>query len=423
MDNLIENRKYKLRKKFYFLLSIFYILISTFLIILSIRLCKKMTSTELDKLLVPELAIAGIVGMIYLLIKIYQNWKKTRINNQFLKLGLYRNIKVAIVEIISNTIFIFYIIVYFDNYNNLYCYIFNVLLCCILGVFLFLCIIIVWFYGAQIIYFVLMGILVYIVAILLGVLTSSDFSLEACIFLVGLLFAVIENIEKFIKLDNYYPDEIVTLENDTKIKRNKIVLNLSIGILFMLIYIIIKVLSIESIKMKIMKYIKFDELYAVNNALCIGLMIILILEILIILISVVLIMVHKVLIHKEKNNLNRVITYIKENESENIVERVLCIVFIGLRSKVSPKVIQELAIGECIIDEINPEVFIENRREIPKGAYIILSKDKNSLTTRNLIIIYPNKEVYKCEFKVGKNTVTRVADVEKVNCVENNVTD
>lgn len=414
MDDLIRNRKYKLRKNFYLLLSIFYILISTFSIILSIKLLKKMTLTDLGKLLIPVLAIAGIVGIIYLLIKIYQNWKKTRINNQFLKLGLYRNIKVAIVEVIFNIMFIFYIIVYFDNYNNLYCYIFNILLWCILGVFLFLCIIIVWFYGTQIIYFVLMGILVYIVAILLGLLTSSDFSLEACIFLVGLLFAVIENIEKFIKLDNYYPDEIVTLENDTKIKRNKIVLNLSIGILFMLIYIVIKVLSIESIKMKIMKYIKFDELYAANNALGIGLMIILTLEILIILISVVLKMVYKVLIHKEKNNLNKVITYIKENESENIVERVLCIVFIGLRSKVLPKVIQELAIGECIIDEINPEIFIENRREIPKGAYIILSKDKNSPTTRNLIIIYPNKEVYKCELKVGKNTVIKKRDVKLV---------
>ena len=72
---------------------------------------------------------------------------------------------------------------------------------------------------------------------------------------------------------------------------------------------------------------------------------------------------------------------------------------------------------------LNAEIFIENRREIPKGAYIILSKDKNSPTTRNLMIIYPNKEVYKCELKVGKNTVTRVADVGKVNCVENNVTD
>lgn len=423
MGNLIKNRKYKLRKKYYFLLSIFYILISTFLIILSIRLCKKMSLTVLGKLFVPASAITVIVGIIYLLIKIYQNWQKIRMSNQFFKLGVYRNLKVTIVEIILNIMFAFDIIVYFYYYNNLYCYVFNVLLWCILGVFLFLCIIIVWFYGEQIIYFVLMGTLVYIVAILLGVLTSSDFSLEACIFLVGLLFAVIENIEKFIKLDSYYPDEIVTLENDAKIKRNKIVLNLSIGILFMLIYIAIKVLSIESIKMKIMKYIKFDELYAVNNALGIGLMIILILEILIILISVVLKMVYKVLIHKEKNNLNKVITYIKENESENIVERVLCIVFIGLRSKVLPKVIQELAIGECIIDEINPEIFIENRREIPKGAYIILSKDKNSPTTRNLMIIYPNKEVYKCELKVGKNTVTRVADVGKVNCVENNVTD
>lgn len=80
-----------------------------------------------------------------------------------------------------------------------------------------------------------------------------------------------------------------------------------------------------------------------------------------------------------------------------------------------PKILERIAIGKEDIDWINPEVFVENRKEIPKDIYILLSKVKDRPTIRNLLIIYPNKEVYRCKFNVGEDITTRITEVELVD--------
>lgn len=79
-----------------------------------------------------------------------------------------------------------------------------------------------------------------------------------------------------------------------------------------------------------------------------------------------------------------------------------------------PKILEKIAIGNNIIDKINPEILIENRRDIPKETYVLLEKIDNKNNIRNLIIIYPDKKVYRCKFNVNKTSLTRVTEVELI---------
>lgn len=79
-----------------------------------------------------------------------------------------------------------------------------------------------------------------------------------------------------------------------------------------------------------------------------------------------------------------------------------------------PKILEKIAIGKNIIDKINPEILIENRKNIPKEIYVLLEKIDNKNNTRNLIIIYPDKKVYRCKFNVNKTSLTRVTEVELI---------
>lgn len=79
-----------------------------------------------------------------------------------------------------------------------------------------------------------------------------------------------------------------------------------------------------------------------------------------------------------------------------------------------PKILEKIAIGNNIIDKINPEILIENRKDIPKDIYVLLEKIDNENNIRYLIIIYPDKKVYRCKFNVNKTSLTRVTEVELI---------
>ena len=98
--------------------------------------------------------------------------------------------------------------------------------------------------------------------------------------------------------------------------------------------------------------------------------------------------------------------------NENIIELIYSMLTFGIKEKVIPKVIDNIAIGNHDIDQVNPEVFIENIREIPKDIHIILSKVEDVPTIRKLLVIYPNKEVYSCKISVSKNIVKRLSDIK-----------
>ena len=179
------------------------------------------------------------------------------------------------------TVFVINLIFYFDNYDKFQNYMIDTIIFFI-GIFIgILTAFLLWFYKEQVLIHILTIIITITLSFLLGLLSFTDFSIASVIFLFGLLFAIIENIEKFIKLDNYYPKEIVTLENDDKIKRNKLVLNLFIGLLFISTYSFCKILITNpTYKEKILEYTKLNKLY---EPLAIGLLVLIILEFLTIL--------------------------------------------------------------------------------------------------------------------------------------------
>ena len=241
------------------------------------------------------------------------------------------------------------------------------------------------------------------ISYIIGTLTSTDFSLTAFVFLFGLVFTITENIEEFINLEDYYPEKITTIKNDGIIKRNKVLLNLTIGILFMLSYIILKLLTIQDIRDNILELTKLNEL---NKNVGIGLLIIIANELLIITFLLI-----------STRILEKISNHTKKYDNQTIVGLMYSILTFGIKENTLPKLVKEIAIGNKDIDQINPEVFIENIKEVPKDIHILLSKVEDIPTVRNLLIIYPNKDVYICKFSISKTIVKRISKVKLANTV------
>lgn len=302
------------------------------------------------------------------------------------------------------TVFVINLIFYFDNYDKFQNYMIDTIIFFI-GIFIgILTAFLLWFYKEQVLIHILTIIITITLSFLLGLLSFTDFSIASVIFLFGLLFAIIENIEKFIKLDNYYPKEIVTLENDDKIKRNKLVLNLFIGLLFISTYSFCKILITNpTYKEKILEYTKLNKLY---EPLAIGLLVLIILEFLTIL-----------FIYIFSKLLESISNHSKQYSNENIAELMYSILTFGINKDVKPKVIDEIVIGYDDIDQVDPKVFITNIREIPKDIHILLSKFEDDPTIRKLLVIYPNKEVYSYKLSISKNIVKRISEIKSEETV------
>lgn len=380
----MNNSKIKIN---YILKGIFYLLLVISIIIFSLKFYEITNIPSVIILIIVYLALFFISSMLYLLLKFlydYQIIKRSSKIDTFIKIDL-------IILFISNTF------MYHVTYDTLHSQSYNIIVCSIVGISIVLSI--VNRYSLQpIIIPIVAGLIVFFVSYILGALAATDFSLESCIFLFGLVFTVIENIEKFINLDAYYPKEITTLENEKIIKRNKVMLNLIIGMLFMLSYVILKLLTIQYIQDKLLKLLKFNVF---NRNIGVGLLIIIAIEILIILSLLVLTKI-----------LKKISNHSKKYNNQTIAELIYSILTFGIKEKVVPKVIDNIAIGNHDIDQVNPEVFIENIREIPKDIHIILSKVEDVPTIRKLLVIYPNKEVYSCKISVSKNIVKRLSDIK-----------
>ena len=381
----MEDSKVKIN---YISKRIFYLLLVISIIVFSFRFYELTNISTVVILIIVYLALFSISGtLLYLLLKFLYNYqiiKKISKIETIIKIDL-------IILFISNT-FIYYI-----TYDTLHCKFYNIIVFSILVTSIVLSIVNRYLLKPIIIPIVT-GLIVFFASYILGALTATDFSLASCIFLFGLVFTVIENIEKFINLDVYYPKEITTLENEEIIKRNKVMLNLIIGVLFMLSYIILKLLTIQDIRDNILKLTNLNEL---NKNVGIGLLIIISIEILIIFSLLVLTKI-----------LKKISNHSKEYNNQTIAELIYSILTFGIKEKVMPKVIDKIAIGNNDIEQINPEVFIDNIREIPKDIHILLSKVEDVPTIRKLLVIYPNKEVYSCKISVSKNIVKRLSDVK-----------
>ena len=424
--------------------AIIYSLVSVFLILLAIMLYQKENPKICGYLYIVVIFSIGLGYLLRNLCQIYKNIKnnhnlfqisKNIKNNHYLRfftliisaivLAIVNFINLVLVspkvfiknlfEIFSSliekyfkfiiiTAFVINLILYYYYYDKFQNYTIDTIIFFI-GVFIaILTAFLLWFYKKQVFIHILTIIITITLSFLLGLLSLTDFSIAPVIFLFGLLFAVIENIEKFIKLDNYYPKEIVTLENDDKIKRNKLVLNLIIGLLFISTYSFCKILiTHQPYKEKILEYTRLTKLY---EPLAIGLLVLIILEFLTIL-----------FIYIFSKLLESISNHSKQYSNENIAELLYSILTFGIKKDVELKVVDEIAIGNDDIDQVNPEVFIENIKEIPKDIHILLSKAEDVSTIRKLLVIYPNKKVYSCEISISKNIAKRISEVKLENTI------
>lgn len=418
--------------------AIIYSLLSVFLILFAIILYQKGNPKVCGFLYIVVIFTIGLSYLLKNLCQIKKNIKNNyylvRIKSSIFTIVIYivyyiylllTSLRVFIensIEIFSSqkkylkfiiiSVFVINLIFYVNNYNKFQNNILNTIIFFI-GI---LTIFLIWCYKKQIFILILTFIIIIIVSILLGLLYLTDFSIAPVIFLFGLLFAIIENIEKFIKLDSYYPREIITLENDDKIKRNKLVLNFFIGLLFISAYSFCKILiTHQSVKGKILEYTGLTKLY---EPLALGLLVLIILEILTIL-----------FLYIFSKLLQKISKHSKVYNNQEAVGLFYSILTFGIKNDVTPKVIDKIAIGNGDIDQINPKVFLENIREIPKDIHILLSKvedvsiirklfpKKDVPTIRKLLIIYPNKEVYSCKLSISKNIVKRISEIKSEDTV------
>lgn len=285
-------------------------------------------------------------------------------------------------------------LIYFINYNEFQNDIINSIL-------IFIFILSILRYKKPILIFIITGFLVSIISYLLGLVQSTDFPIAAWIFLFGLVFAIIENIEKFINLDKYYSKDNTSIKNDEIIKRNKVILNFIIGLFFVVSYITFKSINIPYVIEKT----KLDQL---DMNITVGFLLIITNEILIIIYLFIL-----------SKLLQKISKHSKAYDNQEAVGLFYSILTFGIKNDVKPKVIDKIAIGNHDIDQVNPEVFIENIREIPKNIHILLSKSEDVPTIKKLLVIYPNKEVYSCKFSISKNIVKRISEVELIDTVNN----
>ena len=340
------------------------------------------------------------------------NNSKIKINNRLISGYLqslirpnYNIKKITFIKIDLIILFVLNTLIYCFTYNLFYIPAYNIILYFIIGLtfMIGLTIVLNRHFLKPVIILIKTGLIVIFISYIIGTLTSTDFSLTAFVFLFGLVFTITENIEEFINLEDYYPEKITTIKNDGIIKRNKVLLNLTIGILFMLSYIILKLLTIQDIRDNILELTKLNEL---NKNVGIGLLIIIANELLIITFLLI-----------STRILEKISNHTKKYDNQTIVGLMYSILTFGIKENTLPKVVKEIAIGNKDIDQINPEVFIENIKEVPKDIHILLSKVEDIPTVRNLLIIYPNKDVYICKFSISKTIVKRISKVKLANTV------
>lgn len=282
-------------------------------------------------------------------------------------------------------------LIYFINYHEFQNDIINSIL-------VFIFILSILRYKKPILILIITGFLVSIISYLLGLVQSTDFPIAAWIFLFGLVFPIIENIEKFIKLDKYYSKDNASIKNDEIIKRNKVILNFIIGSFFVVSYITFKLI--------IACVIEKTKQHQFNENLAKGFLLIITNEILIIIYLFIL-----------SKLLQKISKHSKTYDNQKAVGLFYSILTFGIKKKVTPKVVKKIDIGNKDIDQINPEVFIKNIKEVPKNIHILLSKVEDIPTARNLLIIYPNKDVYICKFTISKNIVKRISKAKLANTV------
>ena len=241
--------------------------------------------------------------------------------------------------------------------------------------------------------------IIFVLVLIVGML--DDLPIAGGVFLIGLFFVLMsEDMLKMIQF-NSIDNSCITKKYEEQIKtylfQQKIYVNIVFAILYIVLLITSKFITSKSdlkcIYKCVYKGLGVDaegtdlELWLFRGQVYILLFI-----------SVVLLVNAVFVLTKKVYNKN------KENLEYGCMAHLNSI-FNPPKAKIhKPKIIREINIGKKSIDKINPEILITNREEIPKDIQVFLEGGPIN-PYRRLLIIYPNRRIYECKYKVEKNKI------------------
>lgn len=251
--------------------------------------------------------------------------------------------------------------------------------------------------------------IIFVLVLIVGML--DDLPIAGGVFLIGLFFVLMsEDMLKMIQF-NSIDNSCITKKYEEQIKTYLFQQKIYVNIVFVILYIVLLITSkfipsksdLKCIYKCVYKGLGVDvegtdlELWLFRGQVYILLFI-----------SVVLLVNAVFVLTKKVYNKN------KENLKYGCMAHLNSI-FNPPKAKIhKPEIIAEINIGKKSIDKINPEILITNREEIPKDIQVFLEGGLIS-PYRKLLIIYPNRSIYKYRYKVEKNKIILKEEIKLIS--------
>lgn len=243
-----------------------------------------------------------------------------------------------------------------------------------------------------------------ILAVIVLASVLSDVTLHANLFILSLIILLVsEDVWKLIKDRNPISKEYLTEKNNAEVNKNVFKIKIVIMGLFVILYImffIFKKINVAEYSLKFISHICNKNLkdYGIEWVAK-GFINVLVAYI------VLLFMIFL-------NNNNRFFKFFVDPLLNVIYSKVYK--GINFNETLIPEIVKELSIDTKFVDKIDPKILIKNREEIPENIQVFFER-VSIKNTRKLLIIYPNRRIYECKYKVEKNKIILKEEIKLIN--------
>ena len=243
-----------------------------------------------------------------------------------------------------------------------------------------------------------------ILAVIVLASVLSDVTLHANLFILSLIILLVsEDVWKLIKDRNPISKEYLTEKNNAEVNKNVFKIKIVIMGLFVILYImffIFKKINVAEYSLKFISHICNKNLkdYGIEWVAK-GFINVLVAYI------VLLFMIFL-------NNNNKFFKFFVDPLLNVIYSKVYT--GINFNETLIPEIVKELSIDTKFVDKIDPKILIKNREEIPENIQVFFER-VSIKNTRKLLIIYPNRRIYECKYKVEKNKIILKEEIKLIN--------
>lgn len=243
-----------------------------------------------------------------------------------------------------------------------------------------------------------------ILAVIVLASVLSDVTLHANLFILSLIILLVsEDVWKLIKDRNPISKEYLTEKNNAEVNKNVFKIKIVIMGLFVILYImffIFKKINVAEYSLKFISHICNKNLkdYGIEWVAK-GFINVLVAYI------VLLFMIFL-------NNNNKFFKFFVDPLLNVIYSKVYK--GINFNETLIPEIVKELSIDTKFVDKIDPKILIKNREEIPENIQVFFER-VSIKNTRKLLIIYPNRRIYECKYKVEKNKIILKEEIKLIN--------